>query len=86
MYFYYGIKHSTLEEGSANIELEATKVITQVSKPKKVSKKENFEQYDMSEYDNPAPTSAAAATSSSEPPAYAKDLFVPPSAFPTWDD
>ncbi|KAL1455181.1 hypothetical protein WDU94_009292 [Cyamophila willieti] len=79
MYFYYGIKHSTLEEGSDNIELEATIVNSQINVPKKGPEKEKFEQYDMTEYDK-RPTS-------SEPQStYPKDLFVPASAFPTWDD
>lgn len=80
MYFYYGIKHSTLEEGSDNIELEATIVNSQIKVPKKASEKENFEQYDMTEYDS-------RPTSSNEPSSnYKPDMFVPPSAFPTWDD
>uniref|UniRef100_A0A8D9A1L9 Probable cationic amino acid transporter n=1 Tax=Cacopsylla melanoneura TaxID=428564 RepID=A0A8D9A1L9_9HEMI len=80
MYFYYGIKHSTLEEASDNIELEATIVNTQINVPKKSApEKDKFEQYDMTEYDK--------RPSSSEPQTtYPKDLFVPSSAFPTWDD
>lgn len=80
MYFYYGIKHSTLEEGSDNIELEATIVNTQIQVPKKTSQKEKFEQYDMTEYDS-RPTSSNEPTST-----YKSDMFVPAAAFPTWDD
>ncbi|XP_026676729.1 cationic amino acid transporter 2-like [Diaphorina citri] len=81
MYFYYGIKHSTLEEGSDNIELEATVVNSQIKVPKKAPAKENFEQYDMTEYDKRPTASSEPKTSYSK-----EDLFVPASAFPTWDD
>ncbi|RZF43589.1 hypothetical protein LSTR_LSTR008102 [Laodelphax striatellus] len=89
VYFYYGIKHSSLEEedDSQNIELSVT-TDKPAPAPQNVDSEHESAAWDSASYHQPQQASSP-YTSIQQPPSSGSSkppLFVPPTHFPTWDD
>ncbi|CAH1394926.1 unnamed protein product [Nezara viridula] len=78
VYFYYGIKHSTLESKETNIELSGTVVPTTTV--------EGEPQWQTSYTVSPKQPQWQQPQQQWEPPTQQNPLFVAPTNFPTWDD
>lgn len=99
MYFYYGIKHSSLEEGNksdsmddgvenaGNIEL----TVTEHTKPQSsypVQDRNIYEGQQLDVFGQPVfgSTNFGGTPNHNASQSQARNLFVPQDSFPTWDD
>ncbi|CAG2054844.1 unnamed protein product [Timema podura] len=85
VYFYYGIKHSTLEEEAANLEPDNQNIeLTLTQDDAAVPQQNIYQQAPPREFNTGITGTSTHAQQ--QPPPVAPDLFIPPQAFPSWDD
>nr|CAD7263656.1 unnamed protein product [Timema shepardi] len=86
VYFYYGIKHSTLEEESANLESDNQNIELTLTQDDAAAPQQNIYQQASPREFNTGITGTSTHAQQQQPPPAAPDLFIPPQAFPSWDD